>query len=327
LGCDTVGGCVYQKDGTSDRFCFKMGGLETPGCEQKPCDEYVVISDGNEFFTESVDVNSTSSTCTLPSFGVPARPTYGTPFLYKSGQDFYTKHYSNKKQPTVRLLSNGSMQTIETSENDSDFADKDYGLAPSKSRGLLAVGGILSKPGMRPYNSDSVYQLTNGAWTKMSLTLMDAISFSGFSYSCDHTFVTDDDTKLITVGGLINGGVNAYNKLNVYTIATGAYLSKPLSAYVTSCAFVDNVVYFEDESGSFSSYDVAKLKLSQISSPSISSGFLANFRGKLAIFGGKDGAGNHSEVIKVFDNDNWDTEIAYSSDNMRNARSVTYVNK
>merc|ERR1711962_122397 len=72
-GCDTVGGCIYIKDGTSDRYCFKMGGLEVPGCEQEPCDEFfvMILRDGQgvgRFVTESVDANAT---CVLPSFDAP----------------------------------------------------------------------------------------------------------------------------------------------------------------------------------------------------------------------------------------------------------------
>merc|ERR550517_576486 len=106
-GCDTAGGCVYQKDGTSDRYCFKRGGLEVPGCEQAPCDEYVVMISSQKYVTESVDANAT---CALPSFDKPDK--HG-PYFLKSGQEFYTVNINSKSMvDTLKLESNGSWQAI-----------------------------------------------------------------------------------------------------------------------------------------------------------------------------------------------------------------------
>jgi len=311
-GCDTAGGCVYQKDGTSDRYCFKRGGQEVPGCENAPCDEYVVISTDSKFITESVDVNST---CVLPSFD---KPSSSLLLFVQSGQDFYILDYDTPRERvnTTKLQTDGSWKTMDGSH--ADFPKANYALAPSKSMGLLAVGGK-SNSGT---DSNTVFQLTDGTWTKMSFSLKDAIHIK---YNLGCAVVTDDDTKLITVGG--GKGQGSYDSLVVYEIADGSSTVKNLGqggGYVTSCAYVDNVVYFYDGS-SYNSYDVKTATVSQLPSPAITSGYLTNFRGKLAIFGGNDkNLGSLSEVIKVFDNNNWNTEIAFK---IGKADFVTYVNK
>jgi len=314
-GCDTAGGCVYQKDGTSDRYCFKRGGQEVPGCENAPCDEYVVITTG-KFITESVDVNST---CVLPSFD---KPSSSLPLFVQSGQDFYIMDYDSNsgRVDTKKLQTDGSWKAISYGSH-ADFPLSNYGLAPSKSRGLLAVGGGTNAAQV----SNTIFELTEGNWTKMSFSLKDAI-YIEYNKGC--AVVTDDDTKLITVGGSTSQG--SYDSLVVYEIADGSSTVKdlgPSKGYVPTCAYVDNVVYFYDGLN-YRSYDVKTATVSDIPFPAISSGYLTNFRGKLAIFGGLDDiTSSSSEVIKVFDNNNWNTEIAYNSKELGGADFVTYVNK
>merc|ERR1712142_985143 len=115
-----------------------------------------------------------------------------------------------------------------------------------------------------------------------------------------------------------------------YNIADGSVMDSESIMLATkgSCAYVDNVVYFVDSQyGMWVSYDVAKAKQDTIASPKIKDGKLVNFRGKLAIFGGNDDNGNPSKVIKVYDKDknNWDTEIAYDSQEMASSKTKSLI--
>ena len=97
-----------------------------------------------------------------------------------------------------------------------------------------------------------------------------------------------------------------------------------------SCAYIDNKIYFANYLSAYQSYDVSKNELTALkNNPQIRDGKLVNFRGKPAVFGGRDRTNQPSKVIKVYDKDknNWDTEIAYDSKEIGSARSVTYVNK
>ena len=277
--------------------------------------EYVVmiLNGGSKISTESVDVNAT---CVPPSFNVS-----GTILaFYKFGADFYAI-FLDTDMVTMKLQTNGSWQAIKAS--DEYFPVQSYELVHSKSRGLLAIGGLYINGSAM--TSDRIYQLTNGAWTKMSLKLKDAIQVGGVGCA----LITDDDTKLITVGGL-NHQNQDYKFLQVYEIADGSVsgtASLEMGA-LKSCTLVNNVVYFEDYIGKFFSYDVAKANFSEIAHPNIKGGSLANFRGKAALLGG-GGMTNSgpSKVIKVFENGNWDTEIPFDSSDVGNAAYVTVINK
>ena len=93
----------------------------------------------------------------------------------------------------VKLQANGSW-TFTIQASDDKFPSDNFCLATSKSRGLLSVGGTIKDPTYKML--DSVYQLTNGVWTRLSLKLKDPVMLS-----LGRAIVTDDDTKLITLGG------------------------------------------------------------------------------------------------------------------------------
>merc|ERR1740129_1090991 len=246
-----------------------MGGVEVPGCEEKPCDEYL-IKVGTAFSTQELDV---TGTCKLPTFDFPTDGVAAS--LTQAGTDLFMLAGKSAKVP-MKARANGTWEAVPPSGP--TFPTDNYALTYSKSRGLLAVGGE-----KRGQPRDSIYQLkmdSDGhAWTQMSFNLDKAVVMDR-----GVAFVSLDDSKLLTVGG------QSYPKIQVYNLADGSLFAQESLATdrVWWSVYINDVVTFEDGNNDFYSYDLNKGELTKLPHPEIKGGKLINFRGKPTYVGGRE---------------------------------------
>merc|ERR1712168_456049 len=87
-GCDTANDCIYKEEGTSDRYCFKMGGQEDPVCrlELPTCTKFfakpsLAVKPDQRKIDTLIYTLADNNTCTPPTL-----PKYPTESNFKPGK-------------------------------------------------------------------------------------------------------------------------------------------------------------------------------------------------------------------------------------------------
>jgi len=240
-GCDTANSCVYQEDGTYDRYCFKMGGLEVPDCLQELpiCTKYFakpkfvkVPRDQQRGVDTLLYTLADNNTCTPPTLSNwPTDNKYIGFKLIASGGDLMVFDWSTagpRKKSVVKVEA-GSWKTIEFNET-TGFPENGYVILPWK-KDLYLVGGYESSPNN---GQTSVFKSINGyTWEKLPWELKSARSDL---HACITTNADSGHANLVYFGGLGDG--NSDKILHIYDIedpnpATDGYKTLAIPSSVT----------------------------------------------------------------------------------------------
>jgi len=237
-GCDTANNCIYKEEGTSDRYCFKMGGGGEPECLQEYplCTKYFAkpILNGMPAVPK-IDTLiyslADNNTCIPPAFpNYPKRAPFRSSKLMASGGDLmvFDDSSSGPRDKSVMKFEAGSWKAFEFNDTAAGFPVNGYVIIPWKNE-LYLVGGYVS-------NTDdhkaSVYKSANGyTWEKLPWELKTAQSEL---YACITTNAKTGNANLVVFGGQGDGGTD--EKLKIYDIedpnpATDGYTEIPVNVF------------------------------------------------------------------------------------------------
>jgi len=154
-GCDTANSCIYEEDGTYDRYCFKRGGQEMPTCLQAlpNCDYFALATlDETNAADQKIETfgytaadnaknGTTDATCFVPSIPGPNDEAMKEAKLFTLGHDLVMLDYKAEDARAMKVLKleGDSWKTHDI--QDTSMPIKNYGIATSKKE-LYIIGGI-----------------------------------------------------------------------------------------------------------------------------------------------------------------------------------------
>jgi len=207
-GCNTANDCVYKDEGTSDRYCFKMGGQEEPECVQElpTCTKYfaqahltspdVALQEIKTFAYSTAD----SGTCEVPKLPKPAFKGVTKGTLFTLAGDLLLFDLAGSYQRESLKLEGNSW--VPNSFSVSSFPDEDYVIAAGATE-LYLIGGKRMRD-----NYNAVFKSVDGFnWIKQSWNIGKGRSNDNtFSfYSCITKNNESGNENLVLMGGLADG--------------------------------------------------------------------------------------------------------------------------
>jgi len=236
-GCDTANDCVYKEDGTSDRYCFKMGGQEEPVCLQElpTCTKYFAMptlegpADRRKIDTLFYTL-ADNGTCTLPTF-----PKYPTDSQFHKGKllvsdgdlmVFDADELSGNRMKQVIQFDdkNRQWEIREFDKVDDSFPRSGYAIIPWKKELYLIGGSTFDFTGMYA----GVFKSADGKkWVKLPWELKFPQSELK---ACITTNADSGHANLVVFGG-VSQTEAVKKEIKIYDIedpnpATDGYMAK-----------------------------------------------------------------------------------------------------